>query len=100
MSRGLEARVQTGERPGEAADLVGHQAVAEARVGVWCLVALKEVSAPPRREPLERPLRHRLAAQRLQALVDAAHAAALAACEHHARNCAHGSRFYGVSFVP
>ena len=52
-----------------------------------------------RRERAEHPLRHRLAAQRLQSLVDAAHAAALAAGEHQSRDCVMMARFYGVSFV-
>jgi hypothetical protein len=78
----LEPGVQAGERAGEAADLVRHQPVAEARVSLEILVAVDQDFADLGREALERPLRHRLAAKRLQSLVEPAHAPSLAAGEH------------------
>ena len=78
--------MQAGERAGEAADLVGHHAVAVLLIGLEVLVGVDDDLVHLRREAREHPLDHRLAAQQLQALVDAAHAAALAAREHDSRH--------------
>src|SRR5688572_611723 len=93
MAGGLEPGVQAGERAGEAAGPVGHQAPAEARVGLEVLVAVDEQLRHLRREALDRPRGHRLAAQQLQALVHAAHAAALPAGEDQPGNGGHGEDF-------
>ena len=50
------------------------------------------ISVDLRRETREHPFDHRLAAQRLQALVDAAHAAAFAAGEDDAGDAHDGPR--------
>ena len=76
--------MQAGERAREAGDLVAHDAVAVLRVGVHVLVRVDDDLGDLRREALEHPFDHRLAAQELQPLVDAAHAPALAAREHDA----------------
>ena len=82
--------MQSGERAGEAADGVRHDAVAEARVGLEVLVGVDQDLVHLRREPREDRGDHRLAVQQLQALVDAAHAAPLAARKHDSGHAVHG----------
>ena len=77
--RRLQACVQPGERTGEAADRVAHDAVAEGGVGLEVLVGVYDDGLDLRCEARDRPLGHRPTLERLQTLVDAAHASALAA---------------------
>src|SRR3990170_1924484 len=92
MPGGVESGMQAGERAGEAADRVGYHAVAVFFVGRQVLVGVDEDLVDLRGEAREHPFDHRLAAQRLQALVDAAHAAALAAGEDDAGDAHAGPR--------
>src|SRR5688572_3292496 len=92
MPGGVQAGMQTGERAGEAADRVGHYTVAVFFVGRQVLVGVDDDLADLRREAREHPFDHRLAAQRLQSLVDAAHAAAPAAGEDDAGDAHAGPR--------
>src|SRR5688500_7720162 len=80
MGRRLHPGVEAGERAGEAGDFIRDYR-SEATVLFQVLVGVDDDLVDLRREALDRPLRHRLAAQELQALVDAAHAAPLAAGE-------------------
>src|SRR6185503_21184140 len=84
MGDGAEPRVQAGEGTGEARDLVAHHAMAEGAVALEVLVGVDHDVLDLRREAREHVLDHRLAVQELQALVDAAHAAAESAGEHDA----------------
>ena len=85
LRRMREPDVQPGERAGKAADRVGNHAIAERRVAIEILVGVDQDA----RRPAARSARARAApsvgpASRHQALVDAAHAPALAAGEHAA----------------
>ena len=84
--------MQARERPGEAADGVGHHAMAVLFVGRHVLIGVDDDLGDLGRETREHPFDHRLAAQRLQALVDAAHAGALAAGEDDAGDAHDGPR--------
>src|SRR5512134_3039791 len=98
MRYGLEAGVQAGEGPGEAADLVAHHPMAVLFVALEVLVGVDDHLRDLGREALEYPFDHRPAAQRLEPFVHATHASALAAREHDSRNGAHRGGFYSVSF--
>jgi hypothetical protein len=74
--------VQPRERAGEIADGVTDHAHAEALVGVVVLVGVDDDAADLRREAFVDVVDQALAAEILQALVDAAHAPALAAGEN------------------
>src|SRR5262252_657866 len=87
-----EPALESRERPGEALDLVGDHAMAEARVGIEVSVRVDEELVALGREARDHVLDHGLAAKRLQPLVDAPHAAALAAGEDDARDLSHSSR--------
>src|SRR6478609_5543800 len=79
-----KSSVQAGKRAGEAADMVADDAVPERGVALEVLVGIDDDLVDLRREPRQHMLDHRLAMQRLQTFVDAAHAAAEAAGEHDA----------------
>src|SRR5436189_121928 len=79
---------------GKAAHFIAHHAVAERCIALHVLVCIDDDLVDLRSEALEYPLHHRLAVQQLQALIDAAHAAALAAGENDAAHLAHGNGFY------
>jgi hypothetical protein len=81
-----EAALESRERAGEALDLVGDHAVAEALVLVEVAVGVDEELVHLRSQPLDDMRRHGLAAEGLKALVDAPHAAPLAAGEHDPRH--------------
>src|ERR1700694_1714401 len=79
-----QSRVQAGERAGEAADLIANDAMPERLVLLHVLIGIDDDVVHLRREARNHPGDHRLAVQELQALVDAAHAPALAAGEDEA----------------
>ncbi len=83
---GEQSRVQAGQRAGEAGDAVGHHRVAEDGVLLQVLVGIDEEGIDLRRQALDRPRCHRLAAEGLQTLVASAHAATEAAGENQAGN--------------
>ncbi|MNC92764.1 hypothetical protein D3C83_92540 [compost metagenome] len=83
MRRLGEAPVQAGERPGEPRYFVRDDPVTEAGVGFDVLVGVDQELVNLRPEALDDPGHHRPAAQRLQPLVHAAHAASLAAGQDH-----------------
>src|SRR5256885_4883222 len=88
-----EPALEAGERSGEPLDLVGDHAIAEPRVRIRVAVGVDEELVDLREEPLDRVHRHRLAAEVLEPLVHAPHAAALAAREHDAGDAAHAPLF-------
>ncbi len=79
-----EAALEPRKRPREARDLVGDHAVPVAGVRLGVAVGVDQQLVHLRGEALDHVRHHGLAAERLQSLVDAAHAAALAAGEHEA----------------
>ena len=94
MGSRAESGVQTRERAGETADAIAHHAVAEGRVALEVLVGIDDDLVDLRREARDHVLDHRLSAQHLQPLVDAAHAAAEAAGEDDAAH-AHARKLDG-----
>ncbi len=76
--------MQSGKRPGIAADLIGDYAVTETRIDIEILVGVNDYLIDLRHKALERPCHHRLAAQFAQTFIDAAHAAALATSQNYA----------------
>jgi hypothetical protein len=82
--RTRERRMQSRKRAGEAADVVAEHRVAEAPPGLEVLVGVDDQFVDLGGEARERMRRHRPPGELDQALVDAAHAAALAAGEQHA----------------
>ncbi len=94
MHRRLQPGVQAGKRAGEAADFIRDHSMAESTVFIHVLIRIDQHLVHLGREAPDHPLHHRLAVQQLQALVDAAHAAALAAGENDAAHLAHENGFY------
>jgi hypothetical protein len=76
--------MQSGERAGKSGDVIRDHAVTERRIALQILVGIDQYFRDLRRQPLQHPLDHRPAAEKLQALVHAAHAAALPAGEDDA----------------
>jgi len=86
MTRFGEAALEAREGAGETADFIGDHAVAQVFVDLEILVRVDEELVNLRLQALDHPLHHRFAAEQLQALVHATHAAALAAREDHTRD--------------
>ena len=76
--------MQAGERPGEAADRIGDDGMAERGVALAVLVGVDDDRPDLRGEPVEHVLDHRASFQHHEALVDAAHATPEAAGQHDA----------------
>ena len=81
--------MQSGERAGEAADLIGDHAMTECGVALEVLVGVDHHIVDLRLEAREHVCDHRPAVQQLQTFVDAAHAASEAARENDAAHAAH-----------
>src|SRR5204862_5943432 len=93
-----EASVQARERAGEAADPVAHHPVTEGGIAFQVLVGIDNDVIDLRREAREHVLDHRSSVQRLQSLVDAAHATPEAAGEDDAAHV--HSRILRLSLQP
>ena len=88
LCRMREPHVQPGERARETLDRVGNDAKAERRVSIEILVGVDQDVVDLRREPVQHVSHHGSAVKGNQALVDSAHAPALATGEHHAAHSA------------
>ena len=84
VPRFRQAAVQSRERTGKTADDIRNDVIAERCIGVEVLVGVDQQFVDLRCEALDHPLHHRLAAQRFEAFIDAAHAPALAAGKNDA----------------
>jgi len=92
LRRVREPHVEPRERAREALDRVGNDAKAERRVSIEVLVGVDQDVVDLRREPVQHVSHHGSAVKRHQALVDSAHAPALATGEHHAAHSARRRR--------
>src|SRR4051794_5315284 len=91
--------MQTCERSRETADLIGNDTEAESAVTVEVLIGVHQKLIDLRRETLDHPLHHRLAAQHLETFVDAAHAPSLAPGEYQTGDCTALARGAHASIV-
>ena len=82
--RARQSGVQTGERPREAADLVGDDRVTQGTIAIEILVRVDQHFADLGGEPREHVRRHRPPVEIDEPLVHTAHPPALAAGEHDA----------------
>jgi hypothetical protein len=90
VARAHQRGMQAGERTGEAADVVAEHRMTEGLPGREVLVGVDDQLVDLGGEAGERVRRHRLPGELDQALVHAAHAAALAAGEQHPGDAAVG----------
>src|SRR5437764_15220564 len=81
--------MKAGERARESGKGIADDGIAKCRVTVGVLIGVDHEAVHLRRQSLDHVLHHWLAVELDQALVDAAHAAALTAREHDAGNALH-----------